>query len=121
MVLDVMVSGEEGIAGGLYTNDLLAKKVLALRPHIAAHACKNDSGPHFGSVIASTSLPHLLEHLIIDGQINDVETPADKTIVGNTKWVDERLGKAQIAVNFNNDEVALRALNSALEILNSLL
>ncbi len=72
----------------LETDAALAQRLLALRPTLAHHTCVNDRGPAFGDVIAHTSLPHVLEHLIIDEQVRDPRTLTERTFVGTTEWLD---------------------------------
>lgn len=100
------------------TDAALARSLLAARPTLALHSCVNPQGPTFSSVIASTSLPHVLEHAIIDEQVRDPSTLTDVLFVGTTEWLDERAGLARVEVNFADDLVALRALRNALAFVN---
>ena len=50
------------------TTPELAARVRAAHPHVPRHACVNDEGDTFAAVMDHTSLPHLLEHLVIDFQ-----------------------------------------------------
>lgn len=100
------------------TDAALARRLLAARPSLALHACVNDCGPTFGDVAADTSLPHVLEHLIIDEQVRDSSTLTDATFVGTTEWLDEAAGLARVEVNFADDLVALRAVRNALMFMN---
>ena len=74
--------------------------------------------PAFGDVMRETSVPHLLEHIIIDEQVRDESTPPHAVLVGTTAWLDEREGRARIEVNFTDDLVALRALREAVVFVN---
>lgn len=94
--------------------------VLAARPSLARHTCLNAEGKPFGAILQHTSLPHVLEHLIIDFQAefsrapgNDPATRAPLTFVGTTEWLDEHGGLARIEVNFTDDLIALDALKRA--------
>lgn len=87
-------------------------------PSLPFHACANEVGPVFGDVMASTSVPHLLEHLIIDEQARDLATPSDLILAGTTEWVDKEGGLARVEVNFADDLAALRALREALAFVN---
>ena len=100
------------------TDDALARRLLAAVPTLARHSCVNDVGPIFGCVIASTSLPHVFEHLVIDAQVRACASFTDITFVGTTEWLDERAGLARVEVNFADDLIALRAVNDALAYLN---
>lgn len=94
--------------------------LLAARPALARHACLNAEGRPFGAILARTSLPHVLEHLIIDFQAelsapagNGLATKPPLTFVGTTEWLNEREGLARIEVNFTDDLIALDALKRA--------
>ena len=50
------------------TSKTLIDQVLQQFPTVPYHACRNDVGPTFGAVMERTSVPHLLEHLVIDIQ-----------------------------------------------------
>lgn len=89
-------------------------------PDLPHHACVNDAGPAFGDVIEDTSVPHLLEHLVISGQVRASEAGAvAATFIGTTEWLDEAAGVARIEVGFHDDLVALRAFNEAVKFLNT--
>ena len=102
----------------LYMSPVLAYKVLATYPELVAHACINEEGRIFGDVIDHTSVPHVLEHLIISEQARNEETPAKANLLGTTQWLDESHGVARIDVNFTNDIVALQAFRNALQFMN---
>lgn len=46
----------------------LAAQLRERFPTLPSHACVNDIGETFGCVMGATSLPHVLEHLVIDLQ-----------------------------------------------------
>lgn len=96
----------------------LLQAALAKYPSLPFHSCVNDRGPAFGDVMCETSVPHLLEHIIIDEQVRDEGTPPHAVLVGTTAWLDEREGRARIEVNFTDDLVALRALREAVAFVN---
>ena len=100
------------------TDEAMAARLLSDVPTLARHTCVNDIGSTFGCVIASTSLPHVLEHLVIDAQVRACASFTDVTFVGTTEWIDERAGLARVEVNFADDLIALRAVNDALAYLN---
>ncbi len=102
------------------TNKFLANRLLTLRPTLAQHTCVNNFGQTFGAVIDKTSLPHVLEHVIIDEQVCDPNSLTDITYVGTTEWTDETLGRARIEVNFADDLIVLRAIQRALNFLNNM-
>lgn len=121
------------------TNPELAARIREAFPDIERHACVNDEGDTFGVVLDHTSLPHVLEHLVIDLQAHAQEehhgethassavTPAQHStrardvFVGTTTWTDRRTGKAHIEVSFTDDLVALRAFRDATHFLNSIM
>ena len=118
------------------TTDLaLAARVCAAFPNLPRHACVNDEGDTFAAVMDHTSLPHLLEHLVIDFQTRaavrrgdgaeagsaaayaDAGAALDAVFVGTTEWTDEAAGRARIEVSFLDDLVALRAFRDAIAFL----
>ena len=99
------------------TPELMAR-VCAQHPNLPLHACVNDEGDTFGAVMDRTSLPHLLEHLVIDLQ-TQATSDEDAVFVGTTEWVDEFAGRARIEVSFTDDLVALRAFRDATAFLNA--
>ena len=78
----------------------LAARLDAMRPSLKAHACVNGVGPSFGHVMDSTSIPHVLEHLILDEQVRASTAPATAPFSGITLWLDEEAGRAHIEVSF---------------------
>ena len=102
------------------TDPVLAARVRASFPNLPRHACVNGAGDTFGAVMEATSLPHLLEHLVIDLQTQAAPPDAspDTAYVGNTRWTDENAGRAHIEVSFTDDLVALRAFRDATRFLN---
>ena len=102
------------------TDPVLAARVRASFPDLPRHACVNGAGDTFGAVMEATSLPHLLEHLVIDLQTQAAPPDAspDTAYVGITRWTDENAGWAHIEVSFTDDLVALRAFRDATRFLN---
>lgn len=87
-------------------------------PSLPLHACVNEAGSAFGDVMDATSVPHLIEHLVIDEQARDASTPADLILTGTTEWLDKEGGLARVEVNFADDLAAFRALREALAFVN---
>ena len=81
----------------------------------------NDEGDTFAAVMDHTSIPHLLEHLVIDLQTQAAQEVSDENavFVGTTEWIDEFAGRARIEVSFTDDLVALRAFRDATAFLNA--
>jgi hypothetical protein len=127
MVLLVRVAGGPAACLG----PAAAARLSAARPFLTRHACLNAEGASFGAILDRTSLPHVLEHLVIDFQAEAQAQAAARgahrpaatfstarnrsaaTFVGTTEWLDERAGLARVAVNFTDDLIALAALKAA--------
>ncbi len=112
MVLLVRVA--EGASAHLSADE--ARRLREARPSLSRHTCLNAEGEPFGAILERTSLPHVLEHLIIDFQVEMTAPAPDRsaaTFVGTTEWLREREGLARVAVNFTDDLVALAALKAA--------
>ncbi len=109
------------------TTPQLIDYVVTCFPRIPYHACVNGKGDTFATVMESTPLPHVIEHLVIDIQAqaeqNKIKltgghlTAAPVTFVGTSRWLDEELGHARVEVSFTEDLVALRAFKEAVEFL----
>lgn len=99
------------------TSPQIIERATRSFPTLMQHACVNEKGPYFGSVMNCTPLPHLLEHLVIDLQTRRSESDF-ATFVGTTEWIDETAGKARVEVSFTDDLVALRAFRDAVNFLN---
>ena len=111
------------------TTPELMEHVLRDFPDLARHACVNAKGPLFADVMNNTSIPHLLEHLVIDLQASEFTRQAKAQpalarevplLKGATRWTDEGQHVAQVQVSMFDDLVALRSLTSAVDYLNSL-
>lgn len=126
----------------------LASRIRAAFPDVARHACVNDEGDTFAAVMDHTSLPHVLEHLVISLQVRAADEAAtmrgmdwdvgaatwssaedrssaaapraagEAVFVGTTEWANEASGRARIEVSFTDDLVALRAFRDAVRFLN---
>lgn len=102
------------------TDPELITECLRRAPTLGRHACRNSVGPVFASVMKSTSTPHLLEHLIIDAQTRAANDP-DRVFTGTTQWSAGDGLIAQVAFSYEDDLVALDALNRSLAFLNGVL
>lgn len=100
------------------TSPELLARVCAEHPHLPLHACVNEEGDTFAEVMDHTSLPHLLEHLVIDMQAQ-ATSDTSALFVGTSEWIDEGAGRARIEVSFTDDLVALRAFRDAIAFLNN--
>lgn len=105
------------------TTDDIAAKACEAYPTLPIHSCINSKGPTFGDVMGCTSIPHLLEHLIIAEQARSLESAgearSDVTLVGTTQWVSKC--DAVTEVNFVDDLEAVAALNRVHAFLEGLL
>lgn len=100
-----------------YTNPRLIENLIERFPKLPSHTCKNAEGSTFAAVMDHTSTPHLLEHLVIDLQVQN-SLRDDTPFIGTTEWLDEGEGLARIEVSFADDLGALRAFRDATQILN---
>lgn len=116
------VEVEVAVAARRYaqTDPELITECLRRAPTLGRHACRNSVGPVFASVMKSTSTPHLLEHLIIDAQTRAAKDP-DRVFTGITQWSAGDGLIAQVAFSYEDDLVALDALNRSLAFLNGVL
>lgn len=116
------VEVEVAVAARRYaqTDPELITECLHRAPTLGQHACRNSVGPVFASVMKSTSTPHLLEHLIIDTQTRAAKDP-DRVFTGTTQWSAGDGLIAQVAFSYEDDLVALDALNRSLAFLNGVL
>ncbi len=99
------------------TTPILSRRALDSYPTLAHHACINEKGKTFGAVIEGTSVPHLLEHMIIDEQVRRSSCDA-ASFTGTTRWVNEDAGTARIEVSFADDLCALASAKEAEHRLN---
>ena len=113
MICDVAISERRFC----YTTPRLAAFVEGSYPDLPHHACVNETGPSFGAVMESTSIAHMLEHLVISLQTR-ASTSTSMEFVGTTEWIDEDAGIARVEVSFRDDLQALRAFNEATRFLN---
>ena len=109
------------------TTPAIAHRLLAQLPTLADHTCVNELGEPFSRQMDHTSLPHMLEHIVIDLQARAADDADDSEqsagaaalFVGTTMWTDEAAGAARVEVSFTDDLVALRAFRDAARILNA--
>lgn len=99
-----------------YSNKVIKSSLLESMPTLASHKCKNSKGKNFAQVMDSTSLAHVLEHMIIDIQTKHT----DKALFGTTEWIDEQSGIARIELTYTDDIVCLSAIKEATNLLNEI-
>lgn len=111
----------------------LAEALLQKYPFIKEHACKNSHGPTFGDCIQTTSVPHILEHVILEeckkSKVSDIDydvknkvsdfSGKNKLFVGKTTNLSEDLAK--IELKYYDDIFMLNAINRATTELNNML
>lgn len=116
--LDVLVRVAD--ASVRHVTPSLLAACLRQFPELPQHACKNDVGPVFGSVIDKASTPHLLEHLVITLQVRHdaAEGLSSFSYQGTTQWRTPGSLEARVQLRFRNDVVALDSLNRAVAFLN---
>lgn len=116
------VEVEVAVAARRYaqTDSELIAKCMRRVPTLGQHACRNSVGPVFASVMRNTSTPHLLEHLIIDAQTRAAKDP-NRVFTGTTQWSAGDDLVAHVAFSYEDDLVALDALNRSLAFLNGVL
>ncbi len=122
------------------TTPELIKICLADFSLLPQHACRNHKGKTFASVMENTSVPHLLEHLIVHLQLQaeDVRQKSSSrvqqnsalctkkkagafVITGSTQWSASDDLLACVSVSFADDIIALAACKEALNYLNNAL
>ena len=97
-----------------YSNEVIKSALLEKMPTLAAHKCKNSKGKDFTEVLSSTSLAHVLEHMVIDIQSENT----NDVLMGTTQWIDENSGVAKIELSYTDDVVCISAIKEASELLN---
>lgn len=102
------------------TTSRLIECCLQQVPTLGMHACRNGAGPTFSYVMRSTSVPHLLEHLVIDAQTRAANDPS-RVFTGTTQWSAEDPLVANVVVSYEDDLVALRSVKESLAFLNEAL
>ena len=99
------------------TTPQLIERCLQHAPTLGAHACRNGVGPTFGAVMNGTSVPHLLEHLVVDAQTRASQSP-HRVFTGTTQWSAEDSLMATVTVSYEDDLAALRSVKESLAFLN---
>ncbi len=104
----------------VHTTPQLIEHCLQQVPTLGMHACRNGVGPTFAAVMRSTSVPHLLEHLVIDAQTRAAHD-ASRVFAGTTQWSADDSLLANVSVSYEDDLAALRAVKESLAFLNAAL
>lgn len=112
VVCDIAVRGD-----CLTTDSGMAHRACATHPNLPCHACVNSCGDTFGAVIGRTSVPHLLEHLVVD-MLTEQSADEHAVFVGTSEWTDREAGKARVQVSLTDDLAVLRAFRDAVSFMN---
>lgn len=106
------------------SKDLIDQAVKQF-PTLPYHTCRNEVGPTFSAVMEATSVPHLIEHLVIDIQTHahdqkeGSKTPSGQVaFTGTTQWSADDPDVAIVRVSFLDDLIALGAFKKALHFIN---
>lgn len=99
-----------------HSNEKIREALLKEMPTLAAHKCKNSYGKNFSEALASTSLAHVLEHMIIDIQSKHTSV----ALFGTTEWINEDAGIAKIELTYTDDLICLAAIKEAVNLLNEI-
>ena len=103
-----------------YTNNQIIEEVLSHFPSLGMHACRNHKGRLFADVMNHTSIPHLLDHMVVDGQTRRAQKE-DRIFTGTTQWSREDPLVALVSFSYEDDLVALEVLNQCVALLNAIL
>lgn len=104
-----------------FATPALIADLLPRFPNILSHTCVNERGETFMSVAANTSIPHVLEHLVIDEQARLDESTSKVVFVGKTAWSNRPERKACVQVSYADEHIARQALAVAQRVLNDAL
>lgn len=98
----------------------LVRRCLRFAPTMVHHACRNEVGPLFSFAMESTSVPHLLEHMVIDAQTRCAHN-ASRVFTGATQWDEMGSLTATVSLSYEDDLETLRCLSQAVSFLNDAL
>jgi len=98
----------------------LVDRAAGLLPGLARHSCENDDGRDFLREIRDTETPHLLEHVTCELM---ALAGSPRSLRGDTSWDFARDGRGvfRVRIEFDDDLVALGALQEGAEIVDWLL
>jgi hypothetical protein len=103
------------VPADLRVDEALAAAVLALRPTLARHTCKQRGFGLFGDTLIGTTLPHLVEHVAIDLLVEDERREtrraqaaqagpqASRPRAGTTTWLDRERGVMEVRLSCASD------------------
>jgi hypothetical protein len=98
----------------------LAEAALGLLPGLRRHTCDNDDGRDFARELRDTETAHLLEHVACELM---ALAGSPRSLRGETSWDFSRDGRGvyRVALQFDDDLVAMGALREAAVIVEWLL
>lgn len=102
------------------TDEQVIAYVLKICPTVGLHACRNHKGRLFSDVMSNTSTPHLLEHMVVDGQTRQSKDET-RVFTGTTQWMREDSLLAKLVFSYEDDLVALEVLKDCVRVLNDIL
>jgi hypothetical protein len=120
----------------LCVDEHFASAMLALRPHLAHHVCKQQGYGHFSDTIVGATLPHLVEHLAIDLLVEEAQSAAKDGMTdgrgapearaGTTNWLNLNQGLMEVRISLladtAEDATKVRtAIDRAIALVNGLL
>jgi hypothetical protein len=94
--------------------------LLESLPGLRRHRCESGKAHGFERELADTELPHVLEHTALELM---VLAGSPRTLSGSTTWDFGRDGRGvfRVEIEYDDDLVALGALRSATDLVNSAL
>ena len=112
---------------------VVLKQLLYNRyPKIKEHSCKNSHGPRFDDCVETTSIPHILEHIILE-ELKETASPCrldpstplrsaqDDVTLFVAKTSNLGGGVAKIELKYYDDISTLQAIKRAASSLNEML
>lgn len=133
IVLEEIVVKDDRLRATVFCSETAAlvsacvgQKVCDLLPGLADHVCVSAGNERFGDEICGTQTPHLLEHVTLELMLLEkrLSSPSEPfALTGYTSWEsgEDSAGKAvgmKVVISFENDLIALAALQSAADIIN---
>jgi len=101
-------------------DDGIAHRALELMPGLGRHRCENGQGRGFADELASTELPHLFEHVVLELMAS---AGSPRELRGETAWDFARDGRGvfRVSVEYDDDLVGLGAVKAAGRVMSYLL
>ena len=100
-----------------YTDQEIAQWVRQAYPELEYHQCLNEWEEPLWNALSHTSMPHVLEHILITEQVRSTDEDDSTQFLGTTRWLNEAEGIARIDVHYTSDIMVLEAYKQALNFL----